>query len=175
MPSELDKWMVWIGPNRQVVLAGPCQSCEDVAMSTFSDEARRRLADVARRRRTELGLALNDANAKAAGTSKGTWQRVERGQTIRDTNYKKIDRLLRWAPGSCLKVLDGGEPTPVQDIGDPAAPDVQKSPISQEVIERKQLDTVQLALLATAKGMSAEDIRESSERVLRDLREGGLI
>lgn len=144
-------------------------------MSTFSDEARRRLADVARRRRTELGLALNDANAKAAGTSKGTWQRIERGQVIRDTNYKKIDRLLQWAPGSCLDVLDGGEPTPVQDMTDPTASDVQKSPISQEVIEGKALDTVQLALLATAKGMSAENIRESSERVLRDLREGGLI
>lgn len=175
MPSELRKWRDWIGPNRQVVLAGPCQSCEDVAMSTFSDEARQRLAELARRRRTELGLALNDANAKAAGTSKGTWQRVERGQAIRDTNYKKIDRLLQWAPRSCLDVLDGGDPVPVQDMEDPAAAGVQKSPIPQEVIDRKALDTVQLALLATAKGMSAEDIRESSERVLHDLREVGLI
>lgn len=144
-------------------------------MPPVSDEARQRLAVVAKRRRAELGLALNDANAKAAGTSKGTWQRVEKGQKIHDTNYKKIDRLLQWAPGSCLTVLDGGEPTPVQDLEDPAAAGVQKSPIPQDVAERKALDTVQLALLATAKGMSAEDIRESSERVLHDLREQGLI
>lgn len=144
-------------------------------MSPVSDDARQRLAAVAKRRRAELGLSLNDANAKAAGTSKGTWQRVEKGQKIHDTNYKKIDGVLQWAPGSCLRVLDGGEPTSVQDMEDPAAAGVQKSPIPQEVNERKALDTVQLALLATVKGMSAEDIRESSERVLRDLREGGLI
>ena len=144
-------------------------------MSPVSDEARQRLAVVAKRRRAELGLALNDANAKAAGTAKGTWQRVEKGQKIHDTNYKKIDGLLQWAPGSCLRVLDGDDPTPVEDIRDPEAAGVQKSAVPRDVIEKRALDTVQLALLATAKGMSAEDIRESSERVLRDLREGGLI
>jgi hypothetical protein len=134
-----------------------------------------RLARIARRRRVELGLALNDVNAKAGGLSNRTWQRVEKGLEIRETNYVKIDGLLRWAPGSCLGVLDGRDPVPVEDMKDPDASGVQKSPLPQEVVDREALDTVQLALIATAKGTPAEEIREMSERVVRDLRERGLI
>ncbi|MGW0583583.1 hypothetical protein ACWD25_48515 [Streptomyces sp. NPDC002920] len=134
-----------------------------------------RLATLARRRRAQLGLALNDTNAKAGGLSNRTWQRVEKGQEIRETNYVKVDGLLKWAPGSCLRVLDGGEPVAVEDVEDPAAGGVQKSAVPQDVIERKALDTVQLALIATAKGTPAEEIREMSERVVRDLQERGLI
>lgn len=132
-----------------------------------------RLATLARRRRAELGLALNDKNAAAGGLSNRTWQRVEKGLPIRETNYVKVDRLLKWAPDSCLKILDGGDPVPVDDID--GAPGVQKSPIPQDVIDKRALDTVQLALVATAKGTPAEEIRDMSERVVRDLRERGLI
>jgi hypothetical protein len=134
-----------------------------------------RLANIARRRRAELGLALNDTNAKAAGTSKGTWQRVEKGLEIRETNYVKIDSLLQWAPGSCLSILDGGNPVPVQEIKDPDAGGAQKSPLSPEAVDKEALEAVQLALIATAKGTSAEELREMSERVVHDLRERGLI
>ncbi|MEU5477535.1 hypothetical protein [Streptomyces mirabilis] len=134
-----------------------------------------RLARAARRRRADLGIAMNDANAKKAGVSKGTWQRVEKGLPIRETNYRKIDGLLQWAPGSCLKVAEGGEPIPVSDMKEDGAPDVQKSPLPREVLDREALKTVQLALIATAKGTSAEEIREMSEQVVRDLREQGLI
>jgi hypothetical protein len=134
-----------------------------------------RLATLARRRRAELGLALNDANAKAGGLSNRTWQRVEKGLEIRETNYVKVDGLLRWAPGSCLNILDGGEPTPVEEMKDPAAAGVQKSALPQDVIDKQAIETIQLALIATAKGTSAEEIREMSERAVRDLKERGLI
>lgn len=140
-----------------------------------TDRDYERLAKAAKRRRAELGLALNDTNAKAGGLSNRTWQRVEKGLEIRETNYVKIDRLLQWAPGSCIAVLEGGEPVPVTDLKEPEARDVQKSPLAQEAIDREARDVVQLALLATAKGTSAEEIREMSERVVRDLREQGLI
>lgn len=142
-------------------------------MPSAEDRDYAKLAKLARRRRAELGLALNDVNAKAGGLSNRTWQRVEKGLEIRETNYVKIDGLLRWAPGSCLAVLDGGEPTPVDRIAD--SPDVQKSPLPPEVLDAEARDIVQLALIATAKGTSAEEIREMSERVVRDLRERGLI
>lgn len=144
-------------------------------MPPVSDEARQRLADVAKRRRVMLGISLNDANAKAAGTSKGTWQRVEKGQKIHDSNYVKIDGLLRWAPGSCMQVLDGGDPVPVSDFDDPAAAGVQKSPLPREAAVERARDTIRLALIATAKGTSAEEIREMSERAVQDLLEEGLI
>lgn len=129
-----------------------------------------RLAALTRSRRAELGLALNDANAKAGGLSNRTWQRVEKGLEIRETNYVKIDGLLRWAPGSCLRVLEGGEPVLARDAGE-----VQMSAVSPEVLESQARDVVQLALIATAKGTTVEEIREMSERVVRDLRERGLI
>jgi hypothetical protein len=134
-----------------------------------------RLATIARRRRAELGLALNDANAKAAGMSNRTWQRVEKGLAIRETNYMKIDGVLQWAPGSSLKVLEGGDPVPVSDMADADAASVQKSPVPQEAIDEEARDVVQLALIATTKGTTAEEIREISDRVVRDLRERGLI
>jgi hypothetical protein len=134
-----------------------------------------RLAAIARRRRAELGLALNDANAKAAGMSNRTWQRVEKGLAIRETNYVKIDGVLQWAPGSSLQVLEGGEPVPVSDMADADAASVQKSPVPQEVIDEEVRDVVQLALIATTKGTTAEEIREISDRVVRDLRERGLV
>lgn len=134
-----------------------------------------RLATLARRRRAELGLALNDVNAKAGGLSNRTWQRVEKGQEIRETNYVKVDGLLKWAPGSCLTVLDGGEPTPVEEMKEPAASGVQKSALPQDVIDKQAIETIQLALIATAQGTSAEEIRKMSERAVRDLKERGLI
>jgi hypothetical protein len=144
-------------------------------MPAPTDHDRDRLAQVARARRADLGLALTDATAKEAGLSKGTWTRVEKGLPIRETNYVKIDGALHWAAGSCLAVLKGGKPTPVTDVDDPDAPGVQKSPLSREALDSEARDVVQLALIATAKGTSAEEIRDMSERVVRDLRERGLI
>jgi hypothetical protein len=142
-------------------------------MPPVEDRDYARLAKLARRRRAELGLALNDANAKAGGLSNRTWQRVEKGLEIRETNYVKIDGLLQWAPGSCMRVLEGGEPVPIDEVAD--APDVQKSPLPPEVLDAEARNVVQLALIATLQGTSAEEIRETSERVVRDLREHGLI
>lgn len=142
-------------------------------MPPVADRDYAKLAKLARRRRADLGLALNDVNAKAGGLSNRTWQRVEKGLEIRETNYVKIDRLLEWAPGSCMGVLEGGEPVPVEAVTE--APGVQKSAVPQEVLDAEARDVVQLALIATAKGTPAEEIREMSERVVRDLRERGLI
>ncbi|MFD9192928.1 hypothetical protein ACFWCA_32540 [Streptomyces phaeochromogenes] len=133
-----------------------------------------KLAKLAKRRRAELGLALNDANAKAGGLSNRTWQRVEKGLPIRETNYVKIDGLLKWAPGSCIVILEGGEPVPVTEVAD-APGGSMKSPLPDDVLDNKARDVVQLALIATAKGSTAEEIREQSERVVRDLRESGII
>jgi hypothetical protein len=43
------------------------------------------------------------------------------------------------------------------------------------VVDEEARNVVQLALIATAKGTTAEEIREMSERVVRDLRERGLL
>lgn len=142
-------------------------------MPPVSDPGFERLAKLARRRRADLGIALTDATAKAGGLSKHTWQRVEKGLPIRETNYMKVDGLLEWAPGSCLRILEGGEPVPASGMKEPEAADVQKSPIPQDVVDDEARGVVQLALIATAKGTTAEEIRKISERIVRDLRDQG--
>lgn len=132
-----------------------------------------RLAAAARKRRRGLGLALNDLNAKAGGTSKGTWQRVEKGEAIRATNYVKIDGLLQWAPGSCIAILEGGDPVPV----DPSKAErgTVLSDLSPEMHDAEARDVIQLATIATTDGLTSEEIRALSERAVKDLRAAGLI
>lgn len=80
--------------------------------------------------------------------------------------------MLKWAPGSCIAVLEGRSPIPVDEVA--AGPGSMKSPLPDDVLDSKARDVVQLALIATAKGSTAEEIREQSERVVRALRESGL-
>lgn len=131
-----------------------------------------RLAGAAQKRRHALGLALNDKNAKAAGTSKGTWQRVERGEAIRPTNYVKIDALLRWAPGSCAAVLEGRDPVPIRTSAADPEVNISEFPASPE---EQAKDVLKLAALASAKGMTADEILKFSELAVRDLRARGLL
>lgn len=132
-----------------------------------------RLATAARKRRRELGLALNDVNAKAGGTSKGTWQRVEKGEAIRATNYVKIDGLMQWAPGSCIDILDGGDPVPIAPSKAEAGTVI--SELSPEMHDAEARDVIQLAVVATTDGLTSEEIRALSERAVKDLRAAGLI
>jgi hypothetical protein len=138
-----------------------------------SDLDLERLAAAARKRRKNLGLALNDINAKGGGTSKKTWQRVENALAIRETNYMKIDGLLNWASGSCLAILEGGDPVPV----DPsmAEPGTVISELSPDRKDAEARDVVQLAVVATTDGLTSEEIRALSERAVKDLRAAGLI
>lgn len=167
---DLRRFGVDLWPTSGPVLAGPAESCQDGGMAP-SDLAR--LATAARKRRRQLGLALNDLNAKAGGTSKGTWQRVEKGEAIRATNYVKIDGLLQWAPGSCIAVLEGGEAVSV----DPSKsePGTVISELSPERKDAEARDVVQLAVVATTNGLTSEEIRALSDRAVRDLRAAGLM
>ncbi|GHB56077.1 hypothetical protein GCM10010331_49970 [Streptomyces xanthochromogenes] len=132
-----------------------------------------RLARTAKQRRMELGLALDDANAKVGGMAKHTWRRVELGEPVRDLSYAKLDKLLRWAPGSSLAVLAGDAAVPVEASG--ADPDVLISRLPREAIDEEARDVIQLATIATTRGLTSDEIRALSDRVVHDLRERGII
>ncbi|MFI9154559.1 hypothetical protein [Streptomyces sp. NPDC053367] len=68
-----------------------------------------RLAKYVKAHRLEL-YSSRDAAAAASGVTKDTWQRVEEGRPARDSSYAKIDKALRWAPGSCVDIAEGKEP-----------------------------------------------------------------
>jgi len=131
-----------------------------------------RLAQAVKLRRTELGLALKRA-ANMAGVSPDTWRRVERGEPVRDLSFAKMDPVLQWATGSCLAVLEGRSAIPSKPSR--SNPDVMISAIPPDAIVDEARDVVQLATLATAKGLTREQILELSDRVVEDLRKHGLL
>ena len=132
-----------------------------------------RLAKAARERRLKLGLALDDETVKAAGTSRKSWAKVENAEELTPRTYFRIDALLRWAPGSCVMILDGGDPVPVEPSQ--TVPGAMISTMSPAEREAKASDTIQLAAIATTDGMPADQIRALSDRAVRDLKAAGLI
>lgn len=131
------------------------------------------LATLVRKRRTELGLGIEPA-AKLASISKDTWKRVEAGLTVRDTTYAAIDRALRWASGGCLAVLEGDDPIPTEP-GASREEGVRISQIPKRELERAVGDAVQSAALATKGDLTGAEILELNRRVMKELRERGIL
>ncbi|MEU8525313.1 helix-turn-helix transcriptional regulator [Streptomyces sp. NPDC048629] len=131
-----------------------------------------RLAQAVHRRRTELGLPLKRA-ANMAGVSPDTWRRVERAEPVRDLSFAKMDPVLQWATGSCIAVLEGRSAVPTKPSE--SNPDVSISTIPPEALTEEARDVVKLATLATAKGMTIEEVLELSERIVADLKKHGLL
>jgi hypothetical protein len=131
-----------------------------------------RLAVLVQKRRTELRLGIEPA-AKLGGISKDTWKRVEASQKVWDRSYAGIDEALQWAAGSCLRVLAGDDPIISEPL--PGADDVKVSEIPKSDLARLVGDAVQSAAIATKGSMTGDEIAELNERVLRELRERGVI
>jgi hypothetical protein len=131
-----------------------------------------RLAARVQQRRTQLRLGIEPA-AKLAEMSKDTWKRVEAGLNVRATSYTGIEKALQWAPRSCQRILDGDEPI----INEPIEPgsDVRVAEIPKSVLERAVGDAVTSAAIATKGSLTGDEILELNDRVLKELRERGVI
>jgi hypothetical protein len=70
----------------------------------------RRLADYVVARRVELGMRDRRALAAATGVTDRTLGKLENGQRVSASTLGVIDNHLGWAPGSCRRILAGGEP-----------------------------------------------------------------
>jgi DNA-binding XRE family transcriptional regulator len=72
-----------------------------------------RLGDRVKARRLDPRIGLTQAElAKAAGIrSVRTIGTLERGGKVADTTLAKLEHPLFWDSGSCLAILNGGEPT----------------------------------------------------------------
>lgn len=129
-----------------------------------------RLATLVQKRRTELRLGIEPA-AKLGGISKDTWKRVEGGQKVWDRSYAGIDAALDWAPGSCLSVLNGGEPV----VSEPFIEGVQVAEVPPSELERLVGDAVQRAAIATKGSLTGDEILELNRRVVQELRDRGVL
>lgn len=131
-----------------------------------------RLADRVQQRRIQLRLGIEPA-AKIAGMSKDTWKRVEAGLNVRATSYTGIEAALQWAPGSCRRILDGDEPI----TSEPAAADSASriATIPKVDLERLVGDAVTRAAITVKGSLTGDEILALNDRVLKELREQGVI
>lgn len=77
-----------------------------------------RLAERIRARRRRLGLTQAEA-AELAGISAVLWGRLERASrtSYAAASLAGVARAMRWSPTSIAETLDGGEPSPLVDVG----------------------------------------------------------
>lgn len=76
----------------------------------MASEDWRRLADYVVARRVELGMRDRRALAEATGVTERTLGKLENGQRISPSTLAMVENRLSWAPGSCRRILAGGEP-----------------------------------------------------------------
>jgi len=69
-----------------------------------------RLADYVIARRVELGMRDRRALAEASGVTERTLGKLENGQHVSPSTLGMVENRLGWAPGSCRRILSGGEP-----------------------------------------------------------------
>ena len=136
-------------------------------MTAFEGADLNRLAALVQQRRVELRLGIEPA-AKLAEMSKDTWKRVEAGLTVRLTTYPGIERVLQWAAGSCMQILEGAAgPVTVQSVG-------QGIVIAEDLADQVE-ESVKLAAIAVSDNLTAAEIRDLSQRVLEELKRRGAI
>lgn len=80
------------------------------AAAMASDEDRRRLAEYVTSARRAHGWNIEQARAAAGGMNRQTWERAERGETVREDTYSRIERALGWTTGDVWRILAGMEP-----------------------------------------------------------------
>jgi hypothetical protein len=77
-----------------------------------------RLADYVVARRVELGMRDRRALAAATGVTDRTLGKLENGRRVSASTLGVIENHLGWTPGSCRRILAGGEPSVVGAASD---------------------------------------------------------
>jgi hypothetical protein len=74
-----------------------------------------RLGDYVVARRAALGMRDRRAFAAATGITDRTLGKLENGKRVSASTLGAVENHLGWAPGSCRRVLAGGEPAALAD------------------------------------------------------------
>jgi hypothetical protein len=77
----------------------------------MANEDWERLSDYVIARRTALGMRDRRAFSAATGVTDRTLGKLETGHRVSASTLGAVDNHLGWAPGSCRRILSGGEPT----------------------------------------------------------------
>jgi transcriptional regulator with XRE-family HTH domain len=81
-------------------------------------------------RRRELGLSHRDVS-EAGGPTTVTFSKIERGRTPKPglKTFAKLDKALRWKPGSAVRTFEGADPEPLEGAKRRRTPTLGDRPI----------------------------------------------
>jgi Helix-turn-helix len=102
---------------------------QDVHMA---DANWQRLGDYVVARRAALGMRDRRAFADATGVTDRTLGKLENGKKVSASTLGAVENQLGWAPGSCRRILAGGEPAAVPGG---AGPSRYSDPTLQHIAE----------------------------------------
>jgi hypothetical protein len=133
---------------------------QDVVMP---GEDRERLGDYVVARRTALGMRDRRAFAAATGITDRTLGKLENGDRVSASTLGTVENHLGWAPGSCRRILTGGEPVLASAGGTPAR---YEDPTLQHIAETPGLppDVVRGLIALARNWREEEDGRGEPER-----------
>jgi transcriptional regulator with XRE-family HTH domain len=134
---------------------------QDMVMADANLE---RLGDYVVARRTALGMRDRRAFAAATGITDRTLGKLENGKRVSASTLGAVENELGWVPGSCRRILAGGEPVLAQGS---ASASRYEDPTLQHIAETPGLppDVVR-GLIALARNW--RDQREQGEQVEDD-------
>jgi Helix-turn-helix len=120
-----------------------------------------RLGDYVVARRTALGMRDRRAFAAATGITDRTLGKLENGKRVSASTLGTVENHLGWAPGSCRRILTGGEPVPASASGAAAR---YEDPTLQHIAETPGLppDVVR-GLIALARNWRDQRVQRDQE------------
>jgi hypothetical protein len=136
-------------------------------MWAMADADWERLGDYVVARRAALGMRDRRAFAAATGITDRTLGKLENGKRVSASTLGAVENHLGWAPGSCRRILAGGEPALAPGGGGQAR---YEDPTLQHIAETPGLppDVVR-GLIALARNWRDQ----AGEAGQRDQGEGG--
>jgi hypothetical protein len=120
-----------------------------------------RLGDYVVARRIALGMRDRQALASATGVTDRTLGKLENGKRVSASTLGAVENQLGWAPGSCRRILAGGDP-----VTGPAGPQARQydDPTLQHIADTPGLppDVVR-GLIALARNWREQQRDEGGE------------
>ena len=124
-----------------------------------------RLAHYIESRITALAMEYAEV-CRLADISDETLGKIRKGRRARGSTYRKLERALQWQQDSIAAILSGGEPSPVETKGQPAAGASQGAPpLEQEVELAARLMAAQVRELGLSPDEAAEAWRRAQGRI----------
>jgi transcriptional regulator with XRE-family HTH domain len=102
---------------------------QDMVMADANWE---RLGDYVVARRAALGMRDRRAFAAATGITDRTLGKLENGKRVSASTLGAVENHLGWVPGSCRRILAGGEPAVLSEA---AGPSRYEDPTLQHIAE----------------------------------------